>query len=90
MLSRFNGITSIKSHHGITFQAPSKHEWDSGLAAFEDALALEKEVNSKLLTLHHTAEDDPHVSTLPSWDSYHCGESEHMGPTGYLFHTGLV
>jgi len=34
------------------FQAPAAGEWDSGLDAMEDALALEKKVNQALLDLH--------------------------------------
>jgi len=43
---------------------PTKDEWDTPLAAMEYALALEKEVNQSLLTLHQlaSAHNDPHLT----------------------------
>lgn len=38
---------------------PPMRKWDTGLAALQSALSLEKEVNSQLLQLHTTCEGDP-------------------------------
>ena len=37
------------------------HDFSSGLEAMTKALALEKEVNAKLLKLHEMVSDDPQV-----------------------------
>ena len=44
--------------------APAKTEWTTALEAVEDALALEKEVNEKLLRLHAVADaaNDPQLA----------------------------
>jgi len=42
-------------------QAPGKHEWTHGEQALQEALALEKQVNAALLTLHAGAGNDPHL-----------------------------
>lgn len=44
---------------------PKKSSWNSAEEAVKDAIALEKELNVKLHTIHRNAEkicDDPHVS----------------------------
>jgi ferritin heavy chain len=45
---------------------PANNEWVNGLAALEAALALEKEVNQSLLTLHGvaTTNSDPHLTNF--------------------------
>ena len=48
-------------------QMPKKSSWISAEEAVKDAIALEKELNVKLHTIHRNAEkicDDPHVSDI--------------------------
>lgn len=53
---------------------PKKSTWISAEEAVKDAIALEKELNVKLHTIHSNADkvcNDPHVSNLTKYHYYY-------------------